>query len=458
MDGGAHSEAAGKNAGATDGSRATAIQSASRLIAIVGALGASALLLAAALGYGLARASDERAAAQQRALVRAQLHVRRIDEFDAHVASAITQITGLQGLKFETDPAGPAQSMQPVLNGEGRILGFLTWNEEQPMTRLVTKLLPLIAVLITGLVGFATFSAWRLRRLREEPAIAHVHAKIPHLPIPTAITDDEQFIRRELPQALGGGEMHLHYQPIVSAQGARIVGVEALLRWTHPHRGAIGPAAFIPVAERMGLIDQLGAFVLRRALEQARQWPELYMAVNLSPLQVRDRAIIELVRDTLAETGVQPSPLMLEITEGVLIDNPDEMLDRIADLHDLGVRIALDDFGSGYSSLGYLQRFPIDKLKIDRGFIAALGRESNGGVIVHAITALGRALGISVLAEGVETEEQRVLLRLAGCSEMQGYLFGRPGPASTIDRLISEDEVASEAARVGRAPMRALTA
>ena len=129
---------------------------------------------------------------------------------------------------------------------------------------------------------------------------------------------------------------------------------------------------------------------------------------------------------------------MLEITEGVLIDNPDEMVKRIEDLRALGVRIALDDFGSGYSNLGYLLRFPFDKLKIDKSFVAPLGRSSNGGVIVQAIVALGRALGVTVLVEGVETEEQRVLLRLAGCDEMQGYLFARPAPAKSIDRLIAQ--------------------
>src|SRR4029077_84917 len=137
-----------------------------------------------------------------------------------------------------------------------------------------------------------------------------------------------------------------------------------------------------------------------------------------------------------AETGVPPSRLILEITEGVLIDNPEEMVTRMKDLHALGVRLALDDFGSGYSSLGYLQRFPFDKLKIDRSFVTALGNSANGGVIIQAIVALGRALGLKVVVQGVETEKQRVLLRLAGCDEMQGYLFARPAPAKAIDRLL----------------------
>ncbi len=188
----------------------------------------------------------------------------------------------------------------------------------------------------------------------------------------------------------------------------------------------------------MGLMDALGALVLRQALDDAKRWPELYVAVNLSPLQVRDASIVALVRSALTESGVAPARLMLEITEGVLIDNPEEMLRRIEDLHALGVRIALDDFGSGYSNLGYLQRFPLDKLKIDKSFVAALGSFGNGGVIVQAIVALGRALGLSVLVEGVETEQQRILLRLAGCDEMQGFLFAKPAPAKEIDRLLTQ--------------------
>ncbi|HET9686914.1 MAG TPA: bifunctional diguanylate cyclase/phosphodiesterase, partial [Pseudolabrys sp.] len=251
------------------------------------------------------------------------------------------------------------------------------------------------------------------------------------------ISSDQKFIHRELPRAISANELDVHYQPIMSSQGGRMVGVEALLRWTHVTRGAIPPANFIPVAEQMGLMDTIGSFVLRRTLEEARRWPdELYVAVNLSPLQVRDSTIVDMVRSALAESGVAPSRLVLEITEGVLIDNPDEMVRRINDLHALGVRVALDDFGSGYSNLGYLQRFPLDKLKIDKSFVAALGRSSNGGVIIHAIVALARALGLSVLVEGVETEHQRVLLRLAGCDEMQGFLFARPAPAKAIDKLL----------------------
>jgi EAL domain-containing protein (putative c-di-GMP-specific phosphodiesterase class I) len=216
------------------------------------------------------------------------------------------------------------------------------------------------------------------------------------------------------------------------------MGVAALRGWPPPDRGACGPAVFVPVAEQIGLMEDLGAFVLRRALTEAKRWPELYIAVNLSPVQVKNRRIVDLVRDVLAQTGVEGSRLILEITEGVLIDNPEETAALIEKLRGLGVRIALDDFGSGYSNLGYLQRFPFDKLKIDRSFVTALGKSANGSVIIQAIVALGRALGVSVLVEGVETEEQRVLLRLAGCDEMQGFLFARPATPKAIDRLLAQ--------------------
>jgi len=170
------------------------------------------------------------------------------------------------------------------------------------------------------------------------------------------------------------------------------------------------------------------------------------MSVNLSPVQVRDPALVELVSDILAKNDIAPSRLMLEVTEGVLIDNPDEAKARLDALKALGIRLALDDFGTGYSSLTYLQRFNFDKLKIDRGFVAPLGRDTGSQALVQAIVALGRALDMTLLAEGVETEEQRVLLRLAGCEEMQGYLFARPASREALDRLLAETGPAMRAA------------
>jgi len=591
--------AAGRNG--TPRAPALKLFSASRLIMLLAAIATSATLSCAVIGYGLAQRSDEKLWSEQRAALRNAIAEFRVlfgkpGTIDPRFVHMVEQSARLNGLKFETEPAPGEREIQPVLDGQGRIAGFFTWDKAHPMTLAMNRLLPVIGAIAVVLVGFAGFSLRQLKRTRRDMAaseelarraadadkltglpnhaktlelldfalaerageevtsfalieldgMADVNAQLGvlgadelivavagrlkevlpadavcgrsggdefavlrttardtemHATIRGAIeavarpywidrvvrvsahagfaqaprhattrgeltrqaelalraaakkgpgsiiaferaidtvSSDQKFIQRELPRALSAGELELHYQPIVAAQGARIVGVEALLRWTHRERGAIGPAIFIPVAEQMGLMDTLGAFVLRRALDDAKRWPDLYVAVNLSPLQVRDASIVDLVRSALAESGVAPARLMLEITEGVLIDNPEEMLKRIEDLHALGVRIALDDFGSGYSNLGYLQRFPLDKLKIDRSFVTALGESTNGGVIIQAIVALGRALGLSVLAEGVETEQQRVLLRLAGCDEMQGFLFAKPAPPQAIDRLLAQ--------------------
>ena len=543
--------------------RAKRMLSASQLIVVLAVLAMGATMLAGAVGYGLARQSDERLWAEQRASLRnATAEFRNLfgkaDAVDPRFVRMLEQSVGLKGLKFEIDPGASERELQPVMDGQGRIAGFLTWEKAHPMLQAMERLMPLIVAIAVVLVGFAGFSLRQLARARQELAASEQQArraadedKLTGLPnhaktlelldlalaeragddvttfalieldgmadanaqlgvlggdelvaavaarlqqalpadalcgrigsdefavaftaasgvdagavlraaldaiarphwIDTVVrisahagyaqaprhattraeltrraelalraaakkgaaaivafehaidtaSSDQKFIQRELPRALTANELELHYQPIVSSQGARIVGVEALLRWTHATRGPIPPATFIPVAEQMGLMDTLGAFVLRRALGEAKRWPDLYVAVNLSPLQVRDASIVELVRSALADSGVPPARLMLEITEGVLIDNPDEMVKRIEDLHALGVRVALDDFGSGYSNLGYLQRFPLDKLKIDRSFVTALGSSANGGVIIQAIVALGRALGLSVRGRG----------------------------------------------------------
>jgi diguanylate cyclase (GGDEF)-like protein len=227
---------------------------------------------------------------------------------------------------------------------------------------------------------------------------------------------EERFIRRELESALSVGGLDVHYQPVVAAAGGAMIGVEALLRWTHPTRGAIGPSVFIPLAEQSGLMPQLGEFVLRRALTDGVRWPHLTVAV-------------------ITESGIAPSRVIFEVTEGVLIEDPQETLQRLEALRALGVSIALDDFGTGYSSLSYLQKFPFSQIKIDRAFVGSLGTTGHAGAIIQSIVALGHALGMKVLAEGVETDEQRVLLRLAGCDEMQGFLFAKPRPAEAIDKV-----------------------
>jgi diguanylate cyclase (GGDEF)-like protein len=248
---------------------------------------------------------------------------------------------------------------------------------------------------------------------------------------------ERRFLLHELQSAIALQAFDVEYQPIVAAEGGAMIGVEALLRWAHPTRGLISPSVFIPLAEQSGLMSQLGEIILRRALSDGARWPTLSVAVNLSPLQIRDRWLIDLVAAIIAETRISASRVVLEVTEGVLIDNPQEAQTRLEALRGLGVSLALDDFGTGYSSLNYLQKFPFDRLKIDRTFVGSLGSSGNTGAIIQSIVTLGHALGMKVLAEGVETEEQRVLLRLAGCDEMQGYLFAKPGPAAEIDKALT---------------------
>ena len=248
---------------------------------------------------------------------------------------------------------------------------------------------------------------------------------------------ERRFLLRELESAIALQAFDVHYQPIVAADGGGIVGVEALLRWTHPTRGTIEPSAFIPLAEQNGLMSQLGEIALRRALADGVRWPKIFVSVNLSPRQIRDRWLVDLVGALMAETGIASSRVVLEVTEGILIQDPQETQVRLEALRALGVSIALDDFGTGYSSMSYLQKFPFDRLKIDRAFVASLGSSGNTAAIIHSIVALGHALGMKVLAEGVETDEQRVLLRLAGCDEMQGFLFAGPAPAAEIDRALA---------------------
>jgi diguanylate cyclase (GGDEF)-like protein len=248
---------------------------------------------------------------------------------------------------------------------------------------------------------------------------------------------ERRFFLRELEIAIRDRAFAVHYQPVVAADGGAMLGVEALLRWTHPTRGAIPPSVFIPLAEESGQMNDLGELVLRRALSDGARWPGLFVSVNLSPVQMRSQSLVDLVGAIIAETRMPPARVLLEVTEGILIDNPEEALTRLEALRALGVATALDDFGSGYSSLGYLQKFPFDRLKIDRAFVASLGVSGSTAAIIQSIVTLGHALGMKVLAEGVETTEQRVLLRLAGCDEMQGFLFAKACPAEAIDAMLA---------------------
>ena len=263
---------------------------------------------------------------------------------------------------------------------------------------------------------------------------------------------ERRFFLRELERAIAENTFDVHYQPVVAAEGGGMVGVEALLRWNHPTRGAIPPSLFIPLAEQSGLMIRLGEVVMRRALADGARWPSLFVAVNLSPVQIRSRELADFVAAVLAETGMAaPRAWCSKLTEGILIDDPEDTQHKLDALRALGVSTALDDFGTGYSSLSYLQKFHFDRVKIDRTFVASLGTTGNAGAIIQSIVTLGHALGMKVLAEGVETNEQRVLLRLAGCDEMQGFLFAKALPAEAIDRILAKPQAARASRQNGNA-------
>ena len=245
-------------------------------------------------------------------------------------------------------------------------------------------------------------------------------------------------LERDLRNALGAGEFEVYYQPLVKLETGVICGFEALLRWHHPQRGMVAPAKFIPLAEETGLIVPIGEWVLRQACAEAVGWPDdLKVAVNLSPVQFKRGNLPQVVVAALESTGLPAARLELEITESVILEESKTNLATLHSLRALGVGIAMDDFGTGYSSLSYLRAFPFDKIKIDQSFISELGESGDCRAIMRAITNLGASLGIPTLAEGVETETQFERLREAGCTEMQGYLFRRPVPASEIAGMLA---------------------
>jgi diguanylate cyclase (GGDEF)-like protein len=245
-------------------------------------------------------------------------------------------------------------------------------------------------------------------------------------------------VEDDLRLAIENDELVLHYQPQVEIDTYTIVAVEALVRWPHREHGLIAPEKFIAVAEERGLIIPLGEWVLRHACREAKRWPGLRIAVNVSPIQFRQRDFVPSVMRIIKESGIDPTRVELELTEGVVVEDADAAEDAMIELRANGVRLALDDFGTGYSSLIYLRRFAFDKIKIDRSFLEAAETTGESAILIHSIVHLGRALGLTVTAEGVETEEQLEFLRALGCHELQGYLFSRPVPAEAIDAMLEE--------------------
>ena len=245
-----------------------------------------------------------------------------------------------------------------------------------------------------------------------------------------------RLLEADLRAALALEQFELAYQPQFRLEPHALVGFEALLRWTHPTRGAVLPSAFIPLAEEVGLIVPIGAWVLRAACQEAARWPRpVSVAVNISPVQFCDNALVQTVTSALTASGLDPALLELEITEGVLLDDTDAVLRQLNALKALGVRIALDDFGTGYASMSYLQKFPFDKIKIDQSFVRGADHSAQCLAIVRAVTTLSASLGVTTIAEGVETPGQLARIKAEGCNEVQGYLTGSPLSAAGAGKL-----------------------
>jgi diguanylate cyclase (GGDEF)-like protein/PAS domain S-box-containing protein len=260
-----------------------------------------------------------------------------------------------------------------------------------------------------------------------------------------AVALERLILETRLRSALERAGLEVHYQPKLAPGGRRVTGVEALARWNDAELGAVPPAEFIPVAEETGLIAELGAFVLRKSCLDRVRWserglPDAPVAVNLSVQQFRAGGVVELVERTLAETGLDPRLLELEITESMLLRDEKVVVAALVALRERGVRVAVDDFGTGYSSLGYLRTLPVDSLKIDRSFVRDIGARDDEAALTGAIVSMGHALRLRVVAEGVEEEAQRALLEGWGCDELQGYLFARPMPADALERWWRERE------------------
>lgn len=251
-------------------------------------------------------------------------------------------------------------------------------------------------------------------------------------------------IETDLRAALAEGEqLEVYYQPLYSAQGHCVTGAEALVRWHHPDLGTISPAIFVPVAEETGLIDQLGEWVLEQACRAAMYWPIGTISVNVSAVQLRKADFADRVFEILAATGLEPNRLEVEITETSFIENAAHCQPNLAALRARGVKIALDDFGTGYSSFTHLSNFDVDRIKIDRSFVSAIGAGQEGSPIIQAIVDLAKASGLKVTAEGVETPEQSAFLSKVGCTSLQGYLLSRPMPIGAVDAMFDAASAAT---------------
>jgi len=302
----------------------------------------------------------------------------------------------------------------------------------------------------TASIGITIFAEEEnAKELLQQVDIAMVQAKAagrntmrffaPHL---QAAVNARATMEEDLREAIGTSQFMLYYQPQV--ENGRVTGAEALVRWKHPSKGFLSPAAFIPLAEETGLILPLGDWVLESACRKIAEWEghptasQISVSVNISARQLRQHDFVEQVLSVLERTGANPKRLMLELTESMLVENVGEVIAKMTSLKSTGLSFSLDDFGTGYSSLSYLKRLPLNELKIDLSFVRDILVEASSGVIAETIIALSRAMGMSVIAEGVETEEQREYLARLGCHAYQGYLFSRPLPADDFERMLPE--------------------
>lgn len=257
------------------------------------------------------------------------------------------------------------------------------------------------------------------------------------------LTDQQLALETALHDALQKQEFVLYYQPSVDIESGKMIGAEALLRWQHPERGLLLPEQFISLCEKTGLIIDIGAWVLRQACEQAKRWcdagyPNFCVAVNLSQRQFNDSKLLDLIQDILKNTGISDKNLELEITESLLMQNVEHNIFLLKSLKNLGLKLTLDDFGTGYSSLSYLKQFPFDILKIDKSFINDIAISKDSETIVTAIITMAKSLGLTIIAEGVETQEQLTILKEKQCDVIQGYFFSKPVPSEEIDTLFQK--------------------
>ena len=280
------------------------------------------------------------------------------------------------------------------------------------------------------LIRRADLAMYRAKNAAEREPVAY------HASMETGALEKKK-LEAGLRRALENGEFKVFYQPLVRAADMTVVGLEALMRWTSEELGPVSPALFIPVAEETGIIHDMGRFVVDRACQDLHRWPGLTVAINVSPVQLRDPGFADEIRQIVEDHGHHPSRFDLELTEGILVNNPAIAERKLAMLKSFGFSLSLDDFGTGFSSIGYLRQFPFDILKIDRSFVRDIGADANANALLQSLVSLGDALDLSVVAEGIENDDQLRLLRLVQCELVQGFMFSKPVPADEVDSAIS---------------------